>query len=55
METITKYFIDFSMIPGGIQIQLGYASLIALAWIGYESFKRILKSFKSKPTIARSY
>ncbi len=54
MQIINDYFIDFSMLRGGIQINLGYAMIIALIWFGTFVAKRTYKSFnfKSKRTMA---
>ena len=31
-DWITTYIISFSVIPGGFQVNLGYATVVALAW-----------------------
>ena len=46
MEWLTKYFISFSAIDGGIKVDLSYATLILLAWLIVFSARRIYKSFQ---------
>lgn len=37
---ITVYFVNFTMIPGGIQLNLGYPVLVGLAFIGLGIIKK---------------
>ena len=43
MEIISDYFINLSLIPGGIQINLGYAMVVILLWLFCLVFKRLRK------------
>lgn len=54
IQIITEYFIDVHMIKGGMQLNLGYASIIAMAWFTTFLIKRVVKSFQRKQIPVRS-
>jgi len=46
MEFITKYFISFASIEGGVQVNLGFALVVAILWITSWLCKRAYISFR---------
>jgi hypothetical protein len=40
-EIITDYFIKITFIPGGVQVNLGYAMVVILFWSSWALFKRL--------------
>lgn len=41
-DWITTYFVSFSIIPGGIRLNLGYPVLVFLACVAWGYLKRFL-------------
>ncbi len=48
VDWITTYFFSCSVIPGGIQINLGYPTIVFLIWIMSGFVRNFLKRFSSK-------